>query len=140
MSEYRNPSPTVDVIIELAGGVVLIERKNPPYGWALPGGFVDYGETLEAAAVREALEETSLSVKLKAQLHAYSDPARDPRKHTLSVVFVAEAQGEPVAMDDARAAGVFAEGALPEAIAFDHARILADYFRWKRQGWKAFEY
>ena len=95
MAEYRTPAPTVDVIIELDGGVVLIERKNDPPGWALPGGFVDYGETLEEAAVREAEEETSLKVRLKCQLHAYSDPSRDPRRHTLSVVFVAEASGSP---------------------------------------------
>lgn len=138
MAEYRNPAPTVDVIIELDGGVVLIERKNDPPGWALPGGFVDYGETLEEAAVREAEEETSLKVRLKCQLHAYSDPSRDPRRHTLSVVFVAEASGSPEAKDDAKAAGVYTEKTLPAPIAFDHARILSDYFRWKRDGWGVF--
>src|SRR3990167_7565383 len=123
----KNPFPTVDIIIELEGkGIVLIMRKNPPYGWALPGGFVDYGETLEEAAVREAEEETSLKVRLKCQLHAYSDPSRDPRRHTLSVVFVAEASGSPEAKDDAKAAGIYTEKTLPAPIAFDHAKILSD--------------
>lgn len=140
MQKFKNPLPTVDVIIEIPGrGVVLIERKNPPPGWALPGGFVDEGETLEEAAVREALEETSLNVRLKAQLHAYSDPKRDPRFHTVSVVFVAEAEGEPVGRDDARKAAVFIEEDLPVLMAFDHARILKDYFRWKREGWGVFK-
>src|SRR5574337_953175 len=108
---YRNPLPTVDIIIELKGrGIVLIERKNEPKGWAIPGGFIDVGESAEDAAVREALEETSLKVRLKAQLHAYSDPKRDPRGPTVSIVFVAEAEGEPVARDDAKSAGVFREG------------------------------
>lgn len=140
MPEYRNPLPTVDIIIETGDGIVLIERKNPPEGWALPGGFVDYGESLEDAARREAREETSLEVTLKRQLHAYSDPARDLRKHTLSVVFVAEGSGTLEARDDAKGAGVFMEENLPGPLAFDHARIIADYFRWKREGWKAFEY
>lgn len=139
MAEYRNPTPTVDIIIEVNGGIVLIERKNAPHGWALPGGFVDYGESLEDAARREAEEETSLSVRLKRQMHAYSDPARDKRMHTLSVVFIAEAEGEPHGMDDAKRAGVFTEKTLPSPIVFDHARILADYFNWKREGWKVFE-
>jgi ADP-ribose pyrophosphatase YjhB (NUDIX family) len=139
MAEHRNPAPTVDIIIELAGGIVLIERKNDPPGWALPGGFVDYGESLEQAAVREAEEETTLSVRLKRQLHAYSDSSRDPRKHTLTVVFVAEAEGFPEARDDAKGAGVFTEKTLPSPIAFDHAKILDDYFRWKKEGWKVFE-
>jgi len=139
MKEYRNPLPTVDIIIELKDGIVLIERKNPPYGWAIPGGFVDYGESLEDAALREALEETSLQVRLKAQLHAYSDPARDPRFHTVSVVFVAEADGVPSAKDDAKDLGVFTEENLPGDLAFDHARILDDYFKWKHEGWKAFD-
>lgn len=139
MSVHKNPLLTVDIIIEIQGGVVLIERKNPPSGWALPGGFVDEGETLEEAAVREAREETSLEVRLKTQLHAYSDSRRDPRGHTVSVVFVAEAEGEPAGMDDAGKAAVFTENELPEQIAFDHARILDDYFRWKREGWGVFE-
>lgn len=139
MAEYKNPAPTVDIIIELGGGVVLIERKNEPFGWALPGGFVDYGESLEEAARREALEETSLEVRLRCQMHAYSDPSRDPRRHTISVVFVAGATGAPVAKDDAKAAGVFTEQNLPSPLVFDHARILSEYFRWKREGWKVFE-
>ncbi len=139
MSQYKNPSPTVDIIIELGGGVVLIERKNEPFGWAIPGGFVDYGESLEDAAIREAQEETSLNVRLKCQMHAYSDPSRDLRRHTLSVVFVAEASGVPEARDDAKGVGVFTEKTLPSPIAFDHGRILSDYFRWKKEGWKVFD-
>jgi ADP-ribose pyrophosphatase YjhB (NUDIX family) len=119
----------VDVIIELQGeGVVLIKRKNAPLGWALPGGFVDYGETLEQAAVREALEETSLQVELTRQFHAYSDPRRDPRGHTITVVFTAKASGEPRAADDAQEIGVFQADALPSPLAFDHRQILTDYF------------
>ena len=125
---YRNPFPTVDIIIELDEGIVLIKRKNPPYGWALPGGFVDYGESLEATAVREAKEETSLEVTLVAQFGAYSDPDRDPRMHTITVVFIARAQGEPKAADDASEVGVFDQHDLPENLAFDHDRILRDYF------------
>ncbi len=129
MSEYRNPFPTVDIIIEVESGIVLIERKNPPHGWAIPGGFVDYGETVEAAAVREAKEETGLDVQLTGLLGVYSDPSRDPRHHTISTVFVAAATGQPVADDDAADAGVFTEDTLPADIAFDHRKILADYFR-----------
>ena len=140
MPEYRNPAPTVDIIIELQGGIVLIDRKNEPQGWALPGGFVDYGESLEDAARREAHEETSLKIRLKAQMHAYSDPGRDPRRHTLSVVFVAEADGAPEAGDDALGAGVFTERNLPDTIVFDHRQIIMDYFEWKREGWKVFDY
>jgi len=100
--EYKSPQVTVDIIIEVGdGGIVLIKRKNPPLGWALPGGFVDYGETLEQAAVREAKEETALDVILKGQLHSYSDPARDPRFHTISTVFCAAAHGVPAGGDDA---------------------------------------
>ncbi|MFQ5586346.1 MAG: NUDIX domain-containing protein [Thermodesulfobacteriota bacterium] len=139
MTTHRNPIPTVDIIIELkGGGVVLIERRNPPYGWAIPGGFVDYGESLEDAARREALEETSLVVTLTTQLHVYSDPGRDERCHTVTTVFVAEAEGEPVASDDAKGIGVFTEGNLPCPLAFDHDRILCDYFRWKREGFRVF--
>lgn len=133
---YPHPAPTVDIIIEveLTGGrqgIVLIERKNPPHGWALPGGFVDYGETLEAAAVREAREETSLEVELKYQFHTYSDPRRDPRGHTIATVFVAAAKGLPVGGDDARKAAVFAAEEITFPLAFDHAKILEDYFRLK---------
>jgi 8-oxo-dGTP diphosphatase len=129
MSKYRNPVPTVDIIIELSsGGIVLIKRRNPPHGWALPGGFVDYGETVEAAAVREAREETCLEVSLVRQLHVYSDPQRDPRRHTLSVVFVATASGQPKAADDAKQIAVFDQESLPAELCFDHAQILDDYF------------
>ncbi|MBI2412429.1 MAG: NUDIX hydrolase [Deltaproteobacteria bacterium] len=139
MGVHRNPLPTVDIIIELKGGIVLIKRKNPPPGWAIPGGFVDAGESLEDAARREALEETSLRVRLKCQLHAYSDPKRDPRFHTVSVVFVAEAEGTPRAQDDAKNVAVFSESDIPKNLAFDHAKILTDYFRWKREGFGVFE-
>jgi len=130
VEKYRNPFPTVDVIIEVEGGIVLIQRKNPPYGWALPGGFVDYGESLEEAAIREAKEETSLDVELVSQLGAYSDPDRDPRQHNISVVFLARSkrEGNPVASDDAIKVGIFDAGSLPEELAFDHSRILKDYF------------
>lgn len=128
IERYKNPVPTVDIIIETNGGIVLIKRKNPPYGWALPGGFVDYGESLEQAAIREAKEETSLDAELISQLGAYSDPSRDPRQHTISVVFRARANGTPHAADDALEAGVFTRDNLPENLAFDHAKILKDYF------------
>lgn len=131
--QFRNPLPTVDIIIELKDkGIVLIRRKNPPHGWAIPGGFVDYGESLEDAAVREAREETSLSVELIRQFHTYSDPKRDARFHTISTVYIAKANGEPMAADDAADIGVFKEDNLPEPIVFDHKEILRDYFgkRW----------
>ena len=136
MSEKpRTPLTTVDTIIEISsGGIVLVERKNPPHGWALPGGFVDYGESLEAAAVREAKEETCLDVTLVEQFHTYSDPHRDPRHHTVSTVYLAIAEGVPEGGDDAQDAKVFIETELPEPIVFDHAKILADYFRYKKTG------
>jgi len=107
----------------------LIKRRNPPEGWAFPGGFVDYGETLEDASVREAREETGLEVRLIRQFHTYSDPRRDPRQHTISTVFIAEASGRAEAGDDAGELGVFDAGNLPESMAFDHKQILNDYFR-----------
>jgi ADP-ribose pyrophosphatase YjhB (NUDIX family) len=135
--KFGNPVPTVDIIIEVMDGrkrrgIVLIERKNPPPGWALPGGFVDYGETLEAAAVREAREETSLNVELLGQFHTYSDPARDPRLHTVSTVFIARAMGAPKADDDARAAVVVDPRDRSLPLAFDHQRILDDYLEFKK--------
>jgi len=175
VARYRNPFPTVDIIIEMNmenvpepasgpdggetgppergprtekhppsrpvhGGengpaIVLIKRKNPPFGWALPGGFVDYGESLESAARREAAEETCLEVELLYQLGAYSDPSRDPRHHTISVVFVGRATGTPKAADDAQGIGVFDRYTLPDAMAFDHQKILSDYFQqWHSRG------
>jgi 8-oxo-dGTP diphosphatase len=130
MVEYRQPKLTVDLIIELGASrdVVLIRRKNPPHGWALPGGFVDEGETVEDAAKREALEETSLHIELTRQFHVYSDPKRDPRGHTVSVVFVAKAEGAPHGADDANEARSFSREDLPKELAFDHGVILEDYF------------
>jgi len=133
MTKYKNPIPTVDIIIEVQRedgkeGIVLIKRKNPPHGWAIPGGFVDYGESLEEAAVREAKEETSLDVQLKKQLHTYSDPDRDPRQHTISTVFVASARGRPKAEDDAQEIGIFTKEEINFTLAFDHKKILTDYF------------
>jgi 8-oxo-dGTP diphosphatase len=130
----RNPLPTADVIIEVGDRIVLVRRKHPPAGWAIPGGFVEAGETVETAAVREALEETGLPVTLTALLGVYSDPARDPRHHTISTVYVGRAEGSPCGGDDAAEARLFAEGDLPSPIAFDHAAILADYFVYKRTG------
>jgi ADP-ribose pyrophosphatase YjhB (NUDIX family) len=118
----------VDIIIRYMDGILLIKRRNPPFGWALPGGFVDYGESLEEAAVREAREETGLAVTLLGQFHTYSDPSRDPRQHTISTVFCAEASGKADAGDDAADLGIFREGNLPDTMAFDHKQILNDYF------------
>ena len=127
-TNLRNPLPTVDIIIEYNKGIVLIKRKNPPDGWALPGGFVDYGESLEAAAVREAKEETGLEVELVRQFHTYSDPGRDPRHHTITSVLIAKAKGKAVAGDDAQDIGIFRKDNLPEQIVFDHRDIINDYF------------
>ena len=125
---YTHPVPAVDLIIEIEGqGWVLIERRNPPPGWALPGGFVEVGDSLEQAAVREAREETCLEVELLGQFHTYSDPARDPRMHCISTVFVARAEGTPKAEDDAKSVAVFPRDRLPEVMAFDHRKILEDY-------------
>jgi len=127
---YQNPIPTVDIIIEIESkGIVLIKRKNPPYGWAIPGGFVDYGESLEKAAVREAKEETNLNVTLIRQFYTYSDPKRDPRHHSISTVYIAKGKGIPKAKDDAVEIGVFTQSNLPDEIAFDHRSILHDYFK-----------
>jgi len=131
MGKITTPLLTVDIIIELINEpecpIVLIERKNPPYGWALPGGFVDVGETVEHAAVREAKEETCLDVSLSFLLGAYSDPKRDNRGHTVSLVYVAQAHGQPVAADDAKNVKIFSANQIDVKLAFDHALIIADY-------------
>lgn len=124
----KNPFPTVDIIIEYKGGIILIKRKNPPFGWAIPGGFVDYGESLEASAVREAKEETGLDISLIRQFHTYSEPHRDPRFHTITTVYIAKAEGGIAAGDDALEAGLFNKDNLPDDIAFDHMKIIEDYF------------
>lgn len=147
---YRNPAPTVDILIHEPGrGIVLIRRRNEPPGWALPGGFIDYGESAEAAAVREAREETGLDVELTGLVGVYSEPGRDPRHHTLSVVYAARVRGgvvgtpateddavsvaapvaTPIAGDDAADARFFAPDDLPQPMAFDHAKIIADWLR-----------
>lgn len=136
MKTFKNPIPTVDIIIEMehSGGqpeIVLIKRKNPPYGWALPGGFVDYNESLEQAAKREAKEETSLDIQIVSQMFTYSDPTRDPRFHTITTVYVAKAKGTPEAKDDAAEIGVFSREKIDFPLAFDHAKILEDYFQAK---------
>jgi 8-oxo-dGTP diphosphatase len=136
------PLCTVDCIIDLVDHplhradrpvLVLIERRYPPHGWALPGGFVDVGEPVSQAAIREALEETSLHIELTEQFFTYSSPSRDPRKHTVSTVFLATAKGQPTAADDAGRVAVFTEDNLPE-LAFDHGQILADFFAYRRSG------
>lgn len=125
---YRNPLPTADVIIRVGNGIVLIKRKNPPHGWALPGGFIDYGESAESAAVREAREETCLEIADLSLFGVYSDPDRDPRHHTITVVFTAQSDGLPVAADDATEIGIFTPDRLPSPLAFDHAKILREFF------------
>jgi ADP-ribose pyrophosphatase YjhB (NUDIX family) len=131
MKTLRNPVPTVDIIIEFSHGVVLVLRKNPPQGWALPGGFVDYGETVETAAMREAKEETNLDLTDLKMFSVYSDPARDPRQHTITTVFLAQGRGLLKGGDDASQAQVFNLDNLPE-LAFDHKKILKDYQAWKQ--------
>lgn len=119
---------TVDCIIKIDNKIVLIKRKNPPYGWAIPGGFVDEGETVEDAVRREMKEETNLDLSNMKQFHVYSDPERDPRGHTVSVVFTADGIGDMKAQDDAKEIGLFTQDTLPDKIVFDHRMILADYF------------
>jgi 8-oxo-dGTP diphosphatase len=131
VKKYRNPFPTVDIIIERENKIILIKRKNSPYGWALPGGFVDYGESLESAAIREAKEETNLDIYNLHLLGCYSDPARDSRMHTITTVFVAQSTGIPQAADDATELALFTPQGLPSPLCFDHARILSDYCAFK---------
>jgi 8-oxo-dGTP diphosphatase len=128
------PPIAADVIAEIDDHIVLIERKNFPHGWAIPGGFVDYGETVEQAAMREALEETSLEVELRALLGVYSRPDRDPRGQTVTVVYVGRARGTPQARDDAKSVALFLPDKPPSPLAFDHAEILGDYLNFLRAG------
>ncbi len=131
---YRNPFLTVDCIVfRNDEGILLIKRRNPPHGWALPGGFVDYGESLEDAAKRELFEETGLKALNMTQLGAYSSPDRDPRFHTVSVVFVVDAAGALKAGDDAAKCRFFPLDNLPNDIAFDHKQIISDFFSWRKR-------
>jgi len=135
MSRPQTPALTADIIIEMTdrsnNPIVLIERKNPPLGWAIPGGFVDIGETVEQAALREAEEEVCLIVELTALLGVYSEPSRDPRGHTASVVYVAKASGQPRAADDAANVHIYPINSLPTHLPFDHKKILDDYRRFR---------
>ena len=127
---YSNPFPTVDALIyDRERGIVLIDRKFEPLGWALPGGFVDYGETVEAATIREALEETGLRITLRGLVGVYSDPTRDPRLHTITTVFQAGADDYSTLAggDDAKAARFFPLDKLPANIMFGHDEIIADF-------------
>lgn len=138
MTKPVTPLLAADAIVELVNvpgrPIVLIERKNPPYGWAIPGGFVDIGETLEAAAIREAKEEITLDIELVSLLGIYSNPKRDPRGHTITAIYVATSTGTPVAADDAKSLGVFTLDDLPSPLAFDHDMVLADYRRYRETG------
>jgi len=130
----QGPFITADIIIEVRGGIVLIERSNPPFGWAIPGGFLDYAETLEECAIREAKEETDLDIYDLKQMHTYSDPSRDPRFHTVTTVFVAKAKGKPQAGDDAQNAKVVAaDDVVKLRLAFNHSDVLEDYKRFKQK-------
>jgi ADP-ribose pyrophosphatase YjhB (NUDIX family) len=132
MAEYKNPCVTVDAIIEMEGGIVLIQRGKEPYKgmWALPGGHLDYGESLEKAAARETMEETGLEIYEMHQVRAYSEPGRDPRGHYISMVFAAKTKGELRAGDDAAKIAIYSLDALPP-LAFDHAGMIRDYMEWK---------
>lgn len=131
---YWNPGVTADVIAEtgLSGEIILIERRGVPSGWALPGGFIERGESLEETAMREFTEETGMTVRLICQLGTYSNPARDPRKQTVSTVFIGEANGTAKAGDDAKRVGFYNPDHLPADIAFDHREIIEDYIHWKK--------
>ena len=138
MPRPQTPALAADAIIELVDlpdhPIVLIERKNPPPGWAIPGGFVDIGESVPDAAVREALEETCLEVELQCLLGVYSNPGRDPRGHTVSMIYVARAHGEPEAADDAANVGIFNPADIHVPLAFDHEQILRDYLEYRNTG------
>ncbi|CAG7856672.1 hypothetical protein MCAMS1_01245 [biofilm metagenome] len=138
MPRPETPALAADIIIELIDyperPIVLIERKFPPYGWAIPGGFVDIGERIECAAMREANEEVMLDVRLIALLGLYSDPKRDHRGHTVTACYVAESHGTPRAADDAKNCQIFTFDKLPELLAFDHAQVLDDYLRFRQSG------
>jgi ADP-ribose pyrophosphatase YjhB (NUDIX family) len=128
----RHPLPTVDIIIEIEDKIVIIERKNPPYGWALPGGFVDYGESVETAATREAKEETSLDLVDLEQFRVFSAPDRDPRGHTITTVFIARGKGRLQAADDARSVELVDPRHMTRPMAFDHGEIIEAYVDRKR--------
>lgn len=138
MARPQTPQVAADTIIELIDRpdrpIVLIERRYPPLGWAVPGGFVDIGETVEDAAVREAREETGLVITLQCLLGLYSDPARDPRGHTVTAAYIATATGTPTAADDAKHLGVFTLDQLPSPLAFDHDQMLRDYRNYRELG------
>ncbi len=138
MARPQTPQIAADAIIELVDRpdrpIVLVERRYAPLGWAAPGGFVDIGETVEHAAVREAREETGLVVTLQCLLGLYSDPARDPRGHTITAAYVATATGVPIAADDAKHLGVFTLDHLPSPLAFDHDQMLRDYRNYRERG------
>jgi len=131
-NKLKSPFLTVDAIIEIEGGIVVIKRSNPPFGWALPGGFVDYGESLEEAVVREAKEETNLDLTEVRQFHTYSAPGRDPRFHTVATVFIAKAKGEPQAGDDAAGLEIVKLSQVKtREFAFDHKEIIQEYISFR---------
>lgn len=133
--QRTTPFVTVDMIIELPEGIVVIERLNPPYGWALPGGFVDIGESLESAARREAKEETNLDLEDLVQMHTYSDPKRDPRFHTVSTVFIAKGVGQAQSGDDAKNLKIVPYADLLKIdYAFDHKEVVKDYLKYREDG------
>jgi ADP-ribose pyrophosphatase YjhB (NUDIX family) len=134
MPRPKCPPIAADIIAEIGNQIVLIERKNFPEGWAIPGGFVDFGETVEQAAMREAKEEISLEVEIRALLGIYSRPDRDPRGQTITAVYIARASGTPVAADDAKNVGLFDPRKPPSPLAFDHAEILRDYVHFLETG------